>query len=352
MRRVLTSIFLLSTACTAATPADDPIILVTDTGRDFDMAAEFDLTVDTTMDVVPDVVEAPPTPPTALTRWVTGNDADFEVAPAGPGLILMGGGGEPDAAFDWWVPLLGGGDVVILRVSGSDGYNDYLYTDIGGVDSVETLKVDSRALANDPYVAWRIDHAEGVFIAGGDQYDYISLWSDTLLHDALARVYDRNGVLGGTSAGLAVLGDRAFSADNGSVTSNEALADPFNAYMRFDDDFLTLPPLIGVVTDSHFAARDRLGRLVTFVARMWTDGFDAPIGIGVDEGTALLIGPDRREVVGSGAVYEVSSTEAATTCVAGQPLEWSGVQVVKTTRTVTEAYTIDVAAGSLNPNRY
>ena len=81
---------------------------------------------------------------------MTGEDSDAEVTPLGPGLILMGGGGEPDEAFEWWRNLLAAGDVVVLRASGSDGYNDYLFEEIGGVDSVETLLVDSVELANDP----------------------------------------------------------------------------------------------------------------------------------------------------------------------------------------------------------
>ena len=72
-----------------------------------------------------------PTPPAGLRHWVTGEDADAEVTPLGPGLILMGGGGEPDEAFEWWRNLLAAGDVVVLRASGSDGYNDYLFAEIG-----------------------------------------------------------------------------------------------------------------------------------------------------------------------------------------------------------------------------
>ncbi len=294
------------------------------------------------------VADEPARPPT-LQRWLTGDDADAVVPVGGPGLILMGGGGEPDEAFHWWRDLLNGGDVVVLRVSGSDGYNDYLFDTIGGVDSVETLKVDSRTLAEDPYVAWRIDHAEGVFLAGGDQWDYISLWSQTGVQDALQRVHARGGVIGGTSAGLAVLGDRAFSAENGSVTTAEALADPFNEFMRFDDEFLSLPGLEQTVTDSHFRERDRMGRLVAFVARMWTDGFDAPRGIGIDESTALLIGPAGREVVGSGAIYEVSAALAPAVCRPSERLEWADIAVVRTTASGSQPSVISARDGALIP---
>ena len=58
-------------------------------------------------------------------------------------------------------------------------------------DPEQVERLLAHAEANEPYVAWRVDHAEAVFIAGGDQWDYLSLWSGTALHDALRRVPDR-----------------------------------------------------------------------------------------------------------------------------------------------------------------
>jgi cyanophycinase len=261
-------------------------------------------------------------PPPRMKRWLTGDPADADVAPAGPGLILMGGGTEPDEAFHWWRPLVNGGDVVILRTSGEDGYNAYLYEQIGGVDSVETLRVDRRALAEDPYVAWRVRTAEGIFIAGGDQSTYLAAWKDTPLHEALAAAWARGAVIGGTSAGLAVLGDRVYSARRGSVVSAEATADPFHRKITFEDAFLALPPLAGWVTDTHFSERDRMGRLVAFVARTVVDGVaDPAFGLGVDEGTALLVdGAGAGRVVGPGAVFAVRADGPVAGCRPGSPL--------------------------------
>ncbi len=61
----------------------------------------------------------------------------------------MGGGAEVDAAFTRAAQRAPQGDVLVLRASGADGYQDYLFTEIGGFDSVETLLVDRRALAED-----------------------------------------------------------------------------------------------------------------------------------------------------------------------------------------------------------
>ena len=117
-----------------------------------------------------------PTPPQELVWYRTGSDDDAGVEPAGPALVLMGGGPDVDEAFQWWNAYINGGDVVVLRTSGSDGYNDYLYHQIGAVNSVETLVVDRRSLADDPYVAYRLQRAEAIFMAGGDQATYLESW--------------------------------------------------------------------------------------------------------------------------------------------------------------------------------
>lgn len=270
---------------------------------------------------------AAPPPPPGLRRWLVGDPADARTTPAG-GVILMGGGTDVDAAFAWQRDRSGGGDVVILRASGADGYNAYLFQQIGGVDSVETLLVDTAALAAEPYVAWQLDHAEAIFIAGGDQAVYLRAWRDTPVAAALTAAAARGAVLGGTSAGCAVLGGVVYAARNGTVYSDEALVDPYHPRVTLEPALLPLPPLVGVVTDTHFAARDRMGRLLAFVARARTDGLAArPIGLGVDEATALLIDPTGvGEVVGTGAVYMIAPGAAApTTCQPGSALAWADV---------------------------
>lgn len=270
--------------------------------------------------------DTPPNPPAALQRWLTGSPADARVA-THAGIVLMGGGTDVDAAFVWQRDRIAGGDAVVLRASGADGYNDYLYGDIGGVDSVETLLVDDRALADDAYVAWAIDHAEAIFLAGGDQAVYLATWTGTATQAGLRRAWQRGAVLGGTSAGAAVLGAIVYSAEEGSVYSDEALADPFDAHVTLTRDFVALPPLANVVTDTHFGARDRMGRLLAFVARVYAAGWtQTPLGIGLDEETALVIDEaGGARVLGDGAVYVIAPTAAPTRCVAGDPLAWSGV---------------------------
>jgi hypothetical protein len=118
--------------------------------------------------------------------FLTGNPADAKPAHTTAGLLLAGGGTDNDDAFRWFVKNAGGGDIVILRASGKDGYNDYVFTKIGGVDSVETLLFHDRSASADPRVLEIIAHADGIFLAGGDQSKYVRYWKGTPVGAALA----------------------------------------------------------------------------------------------------------------------------------------------------------------------
>ena len=144
------------------------------------------------------------------------------------------------------------------------------------------------------HACWRwCAKADGIFIAGGDQSNYVNYWKGTPLNEALNRHVRDGKPLGGTSAGLAIMGAYSYGAmDGGSLVSEDALKDPMGPAVTLVDDFLQLPPLPPrqVITDSHFGKRDRLGRLITFVARIAKEQSTADIkGIGVDENTALCI---------------------------------------------------------------
>ena len=86
---------------------------------------------------------------------LVGNAADVRT-PTRAGLVLEGGGTDIDEAFEWMIERSGGGDFVVLRTSGTDAYNDYIFdmTAPGGrrADSVATLIVTTPSAAYDPFV--------------------------------------------------------------------------------------------------------------------------------------------------------------------------------------------------------
>lgn len=267
---------------------------------------------------------------TTYQYFAVGNTADVTTTTT-PGTVLMGGGSDVDAAFQWMINKSGGGDFVVIRASGTEAYNPYIFG-LGTVDSVETLIISSRTAAADPFVVNKIRAAEALWIAGGDQSNYIDFWKGTPVADAINYVANtKQAPVGGTSAGLAVLGQFIYTGARGSVTSSQALANPYNRYVTLDRDFVTIAHLSGVITDSHFVSRDRFGRLVTFIARIVKDGWASSArGIGIDEATAILVESNGSATrVGSGAAYFVSSAGVPQTCVSGTPLTYTGLAVYK-----------------------
>lgn len=261
--------------------------------------------------------------------YVVGNPADAgpSQAPRVPTALLMGGGPDVDDAFRWMIAKAGGGDFVVIRAAGTDAYNPYIFA-MGGVDSVETLIIPSLEAANDPFVIDRINKAEALFIAGGDQSDYINYWKGTGVDQAINGLLARNVPIGGTSAGLAVLGQFDFAALNGTVYSDDALANPYNRRMTLDRGFITTPDLDYVITDAHLDSRDRMGRLVAFLARIVQDGWTSMArGIGVDVETALAVEGSTATRLGTGSVYFLQTTGVPQVCAPRTPLTYRNLQV-------------------------
>lgn len=209
---------------------------------------------------------------------------------AAPGLLLMGGGDRSPAALRWFAEKAGGGHIVVLRASHGGEIGEELFHRIGGITSAETFVFKSRESASDPRILSRIKHADGIFIAGGDQARYVRYWRGTPLAEALDAHVRAGKPLGGTSAGLAILGEYLYGAmDGGSQSSPEALADPYGARNTIEAGFLQIEPLTGLLTDTHFSQRDRLGRLIAFVAKAEKLSGKPILGLGVDEDAALVV---------------------------------------------------------------
>ena len=270
------------------------------------------------------------------TSYFTGNQTDKMASPAG-GVCLMGGATEDDNAMRWFLQRAGGGDVLVLRASGADGYNEYMYTTPGvSLNSVETIVCSSAAASSSPYVLQKIRQAEAIWFAGGDQWKYISYWQNTAVDSLVNQaVKERNIVIGGTSAGMAIQGGYRFSARNGTVTSAAALANPFDSKVTVDSSlFLENRFLSNVITDTHFDNPDRRGRLAVFLARIFNDYGKEARAIACDEYTAVCIDTSgMARVFGGAPLYDDHawfiqinceiSEPAPESCTPGQPLTWN-----------------------------
>lgn len=257
---------------------------------------------------------------------VTGDTSDVQTTTT-PGFVLMGGGTDVDAAIAWMLQRSGGGDVVVIRASGTNAYNDYMYG-LVNVNSVETLLIDSKSLANNQQVANRIKQAECLFIAGGDQWQYVSYWKGTKVNDAINYLINTKKVpVGGTSAGCMILGQAVSDAKNGSVTSAQVLNNPYNNLATFTTGFLKINVLSQTITDTHYDTRDRRGRQFGWLARLFQDsGYIKAKGIGVSEKTAVCIDENNMgKVYGSGKAYFLAAQTSKgipENCSHGNPLSW------------------------------
>lgn len=227
-----------------------------------------------------------------FTSWIIGDTSDVIVAPKS-GIVLAGGGGENDNAMKWMLQRANGGDVLVLRTSGDDGYNEYFFNELGvPVNSVETIRFDHAAAAYHPYVLGQLSNAELVFLAGGNQYDYHQYWVNTPVEDTLKMLLAVKGItIGGISAGMAILGQAYYAPSGGSVDSQEALSDPFHPDLQLLQygPFLSIPWMDKVITDTHYDQRDRAGRHFVFIALLSQQYQEHFFGIACNEYTTVCV---------------------------------------------------------------
>ena len=227
----------------------------------------------------------------AYTSYLTGNPNDLITNPNG-GICLMGGSSESDEAMKWFLQRANGGDVLVLRASGSDGYNNYFFSELGiTLNSVETIVFNDSTASADNYIHQKIQRAEAIWLAGGDQWNYVSYWRNTPIDSLINEgIKKRHISIGGTSAGMAVMGAYYFSAKNNTVTSKEALKNPYHPSVIVDSSrFISNEILATVITDTHYSNRSRKGRHVTFLSRILVDFGVRAKGIACDEKIAVCI---------------------------------------------------------------
>jgi cyanophycinase-like exopeptidase len=273
---------------------------------------------------------------TAYRYFVTGNPDDVETPTRGL-WVMQGGGDDVDANYIRMGEFAGGGDFVVLRASGADDYNDYIFS-LCNCDSVETIVFSGRDAAFDSFVLGRLRAAEAIFIAGGDQSNYVRFWKDTPVMDAINAHAAKPAPIGGTSAGMAVLGEFTYAAmTTESLTTEHALSNPYHHDLTLERDFLHLPGLENILTDQHLIEHDRIGRTVTMLARLVQDGWTLQgRSIASDRETAVHIDPEN----GTASVHATAEHETPYTyfirtnsepaeCRSGAPLTIHDISVYR-----------------------
>ncbi len=234
---------------------------------------------------------------------------------------------------------------------------------MNGVDSVETLVINQRRDANTTAVETTIKNAEVIFFAGGNQCDYTSYYQGTKVESAVQSVYTRGGGVGGTSAGTVIQGDFVYDSCTGSVTSEQALSNPYDNRISFTYDFFHWLNLENTLTDTHFVTRDRMGRTMAFVARQIQDGKSpSTLGIAVNEVTSVIIDKNGlASVLGDGPAYFVLGDHPPETCRRNNPLTFTNYKIWKVlpgetfnlnNRPITGYYERSVINGRIQGNAY
>ena len=138
--------------------------------------------------------------PASYAYYEIGDVAAPTPAPTAQALMLMGGGEWDVGAFRWFAERAGHGHVVVLRASGAGDAGEEIYRDIGGVTSVQTIVFSDRAAASDPRVLAILERADGIFLAGGDQANYVRYWKDTPVARLLDAHVRKGRPIGGTKS--------------------------------------------------------------------------------------------------------------------------------------------------------
>jgi cyanophycinase len=219
--------------------------------------------------------------------------------------VLMAIGGAEDKLGDKailarFVALAGGPDARIVVVSSASSEGEQvtdryraIFTELGAAE-VASLQALTREQAERPEAAAAIGRASGVFLTGGNQLRLAMVVADTAAGRALAEAYASGAVVAGTSAGASALAEHMVAFGRPGETPRQ----------RMGQLSAGLGLLPGVVIDQHFGQRNRIGRLLALVAQ--SPGL---LGVGVDEDTAAVIGPDGvLEVMGRGAVTVVDGS--------------------------------------------
>jgi cyanophycinase len=164
-----------------------------------------------------------------------------------------------------------------------------------GAENVRIINTETREDASSSTALEAVDKATGVFFTGGNQARIINILKDTELDTAIHKRCAEGIVIGGTSAGAAVMPD-VMIVEGDSETNPRIDVVDMGPGMGF---------LPGVVIDQHFSQRGRLGRLISALLMQ-----PAVLGFGIDENTAMVVSDNEFEVIGQGCITVVDESEA------------------------------------------
>lgn len=210
-------------------------------------------------------------------------------------LVICGGGRLPERIMSQFIQLAGGKDavLVVIPTAGSDEGIDEEATAArwieSGIKNVSVLHTRDREQADDPAFVRPLQEATAVWISGGQQSRLADSYANTLVEDELLNVLKRGGVIGGSSAGAAIMSHVMIAGGRSEPSIKEGL-----------------PLLEHAIVDQHFLRRSRVERLCAAVEQ-----HPDCIGLGIDEGTAVIVKDRIGTVVGDSYVVTIDAQKDA-----------------------------------------
>ncbi len=253
------------------------------------------------------------------------------VRPAGS-LVIVGGGPIPDAILERFVALAGGrgrARIVLYPMASEDADAGLeLAEDFRKLGAEAERIVLTREQADTEAAARRLDGVTGIWFGGGDQAKLTAAIGHTRVEAAIHTRYLAGAVVGGTSAGAAVMSTPMITGDErkpgGARPPAKDSSDAFMTIARDDvvtiDGFGMLP---GVIVDQHHVRRRRGNRLLSVILE-----HPELVGIGIDESTALEVGPSGPwRVIGESAAVVYDARQAKITPASAPVLGTTGVKL-------------------------
>ena len=270
---------------------------------------------------------------TLLTAALLGSAADVAAqgarpapAPAGRGyLFIVGGGPQPPALVQRFVELAGGAGrarIVVFAMASSDGLES-------GEEKAEDLRAlgahavnvfVNREQADTDSIARLLDGATGVWFGGGDQVLLARALQGTKTEAAIRARYLAGAVVGGTSAGAAVMSTPMITGDERHLGGDRPPRDSSTAFITIARENVVTSAgfalLDSTIVDQHFVRRSRHNRLISLVLE-----HPAYVGVGIDESTALVVHPDGHwSVLGASVAIIYDARRSAITGAEGRVL--------------------------------
>jgi len=214
-------------------------------------------------------------------------------------LFIIGGGYRDSALMQQYVSLCGGPSAPVIIIPNAseepvETGNEYLKEFTGyGCTEVKSVYITKENANSDSVVAL-IENAKGVFFSGGDQQRHTTALLGTRALEAIRKVYASGAVLGGTSAGAAIMSKVMITGEElVPKDTTGAFLDILAGNVETKEGFGFIQ---NAIVDQHFVKRRRHNRLISLVIETGLPG------IGIDESTAIVVKNGIAEVTGESSV--------------------------------------------------